>query len=1035
MEPVSAGVPSGYARTPAVREERRPARREERPPVRRREGSPEADRGGPRRPPRLKAPTLDYLLDLKREAQTLYQGQDEQIRVMRQVRELLDPVPVDEDIRLVDVEVRVPILTDNVQRTVAIMGVNPAELQIKPSREDDDAQQNSTKRERATKGILEMAGRNDGGPSTYLMAIDSCVADGGAWTKLLPRWDDWDEVYAVSRDDYEDDPLPEAKDGESSDDYAKRLGRSKTKDQKYQTARAEAKKRGGVPFRWIQVDVATLYPFFGEGRVREVLEITKRPKSQCFRQYRLKTGRDGKILRSGQADKSRESKLGVVPEELGPRMSEDEIEKIQPSETVEFLEFHDDVWCFPGGTRVASDSHVTAGFKRRYEGDLAQIRTAGGHELAGTPNHPVLTARGWVPLGQLKVGDRVVRRARREDALEGPPQPDEEHVELPIEQVFELLAVRGTQERRPGAAPQFHGDGQKTEVHVVRTDRLLLDDLQPALAQPGRHLGLAAAAALGAVLAHRGPQQPLLGRDDAAPGGGVGGRHEAGAPVRSEPLVAYLGRLGARAHHPAFPEPAPDRVVAAAEGPGDLGGRLAQFQVTTDEVVLVERRQFSGHVHNLETESHYYTANGIVVHNCCLAVVDADTKGEPTGQVVDVWEHKNGRHPYFFAPGLWMNHWRHRKVGWGVSESMRWLVRYLSFLLTVHANIAARDAFSPLQEVLPDQAAPLLGENDRPRTGSPEPEKWQLGRIYRSTRPGSELRPINFSRMAEELKEQVKIVMDLIEQLLTPRVANQIGGNMEGAGFAIAQVLAEGRIRHDPIAQSIERMLDEVTEFLWHLIRTRVKEEVWVGTEAGETAPYESLGPKDLEEAVRIKWTVNAETPSAELLRARYWGERLANHTASLDQAIEGMGDNPDEVRFGLLMDRLRAHPAYQAWQIQMIFAEAQRGDVLTKFEESQLAGMGATGAVPGPGGGPPGMPPGPPGSVPGMPPFVPDTGALALAPGGAGAGTVPGPFPPVGGPGPLPGPMGTGPGIGPGATSPNGAAQAQLQSLGSAGA
>ena len=37
-------------------------------------------------------------------------------------------------------------------------------------------------------------------------------------------------------------------------------------------------------------------------------------------------------------------------------------------------------------------------------------------------------------------------------------------------------------------------------------------------------------------------------------------------------------------------------------------------------------------------------------------------------------------------------------------------------------------------------------------------------------------------------------------------------------GFATSLVMSEARIKQDPIGQSIERMLVEVTRFLWHLI-------------------------------------------------------------------------------------------------------------------------------------------------------------------------------------------------------------------------
>lgn len=38
--------------------------------------------------------------------------------------------------------------------------------------------------------------------------------------------------------------------------------------------------------------------------------------------------------------------------------------------------------------------------------------------------------------------------------------------------------------------------------------------------------------------------------------------------------------------------------------------------VTFDDLVSVRKEKFSGHVYNLETENGFYSANGIVTHNC-----------------------------------------------------------------------------------------------------------------------------------------------------------------------------------------------------------------------------------------------------------------------------------------------------------------------------------------------------------------------------------------------------------------------------------
>lgn len=47
--------------------------------------------------------------------------------------------------------------------------------------------------------------------------------------------------------------------------------------------------------------------------------------------------------------------------------------------------------------------------------------------------------------------------------------------------------------------------------------------------------------------------------------------------------------------------------------------------VTLDEIVEVGRRQFEGHVYNLQTTGGWYEANGYIVHNCAIGIPEAGT--------------------------------------------------------------------------------------------------------------------------------------------------------------------------------------------------------------------------------------------------------------------------------------------------------------------------------------------------------------------------------------------------------------------------
>src|SRR5215211_7938244 len=115
------------------------------------------------------------------------------------------------------------------------------------------------------------------------------------------------------------------------------------------------------------------------------------------------------------------------------------------------------VSCFPAGTLVQA-SGVQVGYRRWYDGPLVKLTLASGHELTGTPNHPVKTPRGWVPLYLLNEGDDVIggRLAQEPAAAHG----HVDDVPTPIEQIVSALAESGTSQRVSGFDVDFHSDGR-----------------------------------------------------------------------------------------------------------------------------------------------------------------------------------------------------------------------------------------------------------------------------------------------------------------------------------------------------------------------------------------------------------------------------------------------------------------------------------------------------------------------------------------------------------------------------------------------
>lgn len=270
--------------------------------------------------------------------------------------------------------------------------------------------------------------------------------------------------------------------------------------------------------------------------------------------------------------------------------------------------------CFPAEV-VVSGPGVRAADARWYEGDLVVIHTASGDQLPVTPNHPVLTAEGWVPAGSLHVGDQLIRHLHPERV--GLVGPDDEGVPAPIGEVAGALRQAGPVVAMsvPSSAEQFHGDGLGGDVDVVLADSLLRDRGDLALRHPCGHTSLVVGGVgLGALLAESATAEVVFGAsqatDSLVSGGDLSGSLLDG---HAFPLAA-LGFPSADLD-PALDDPTGDAGLADAEDGRQLALRLSG-SVALDQVVDLGRRKTACHVYNLQTAEGWYTANGIVVHNC-----------------------------------------------------------------------------------------------------------------------------------------------------------------------------------------------------------------------------------------------------------------------------------------------------------------------------------------------------------------------------------------------------------------------------------
>lgn len=341
--------------------------------------------------------------------------------------------------------------------------------------------------------------------------------------------------------------------------------------------------------------------------------------------------------------------------------------------------------CIPAGQRVRVPSAIRRAYRRPYKGDLIVIHTAAGRDLACTPKHPILTDRGWVAAEFLDLGDKVIAHLVGNWESVGDAKDDD--VPSFIEDVAEsFLVSRGViAVEVPVTAPDFHGDGSGSEIAVVATDWSLCVEGDAALAKDcGDPILIDRGTATASCVVGAGGRVERCVADLSTSGGGVSSRDVRATLIGAHPIHpselllgsaadVNAGRLETptdnicgdvlpfsdgvnsdsiavhadRARHieggdiPATvrstagpPQGAVDDATADARLFDDIRNTESGV-MESDAVISLSRRSFCGHVYNLETESGWFVAEGIITHNCRSASVPVVKSWRELGLNVD----------------------------------------------------------------------------------------------------------------------------------------------------------------------------------------------------------------------------------------------------------------------------------------------------------------------------------------------------------------------------------------------------------------
>ena len=335
--------------------------------------------------------------------------------------------------------------------------------------------------------------------------------------------------------------------------------------------------------------------------------------------------------------------------------------------------------CLLGDTKISSGITITGVSSREYDGEIVVIGTESGKLISITPNHPVLTERGWIAAGILRKGDSIVG-SRTQDAHRATHANDED-MPTSIQEIVEsfLGSRKVATVEVPTSSIDFHGDGTDGKIAIVGSNRgltrefcatspehfgedFLVDADGPFIAQ-GASVGspkefvLASLRSPNSVVGCGSDPATLLGRSPSHPGIHGGAHRPDRSSVRHENsmddiaadgidlckrLLAHSrnvvadNRINVRQFDPsrrgAYLDPVLDQdgsnrsdadSVTESEAVNSVAG-----EIFFDDIVSIERIHFVGHVYNLETELGWYIGNSIVVHNCRCGMGYSESQGD-----------------------------------------------------------------------------------------------------------------------------------------------------------------------------------------------------------------------------------------------------------------------------------------------------------------------------------------------------------------------------------------------------------------------
>jgi len=277
--------------------------------------------------------------------------------------------------------------------------------------------------------------------------------------------------------------------------------------------------------------------------------------------------------------------------------------------------------CLVPETQIAGD--IIGASKAFYSGKIIKIITSGGKTITVTPNHPVLTDKGFVFAKDLVEGQNLVAYTGKINDTFRLVDNDVKEKPTTIENVFSSLNMSFPAEKLMVTGLDFNGDfiGQNTEIDIININRKLSDNLKSIITQNIEKFGLVSSDPKNIMISRFSPKQFFLSRNDSSPASDMSmdalvdpllGTHE-------RPFKFLRLGLTTQLESSLYKSPSEGN-SSDSELLGELIQRDAGL-IQFENIVKIEVGNFSGHVYDVTTMNGLIIAQGIVTSNCRCTTV------------------------------------------------------------------------------------------------------------------------------------------------------------------------------------------------------------------------------------------------------------------------------------------------------------------------------------------------------------------------------------------------------------------------------